>query len=135
MNWLSGLFRQWAVASVCWLAYLGYDVQSVSYLIEINWWKVMAWAVVPPAIALAMGMIVLWVGQGFRKSNLDTTLKCASLPVCRERGTLQSMAYRIEYFMEGTLRDSAPSAESLERTKQVARSEMIRHQADFARII
>jgi len=69
VNWRRGLLRLWAVASAGWIAWTAYDVHSVAHLIDINWWKVAAWAVVPPAVGGILVLAALWVGQGFRKPN------------------------------------------------------------------
>ena len=45
------------------------------------------------------------------------------------------MAYRIEYFREGREIGTTPWAQSLDDTIRVARDGLVRHQADFARIV
>lgn len=45
------------------------------------------------------------------------------------------MAYVIEYYNEGVLKGKTPWTGSLEDTTRVARDGLVRHDADFARII
>lgn len=45
------------------------------------------------------------------------------------------MAYNIQYFLDGQKIGSTPWADTLAKTKQVARDGLIRHKADMARII
>ena len=67
MNWRRGSFRLWVIASAGWLAFTAWDVyQAITvHLIAISWWKVLAWALGPPA---GIGLVILlayWAIQGF----------------------------------------------------------------------
>lgn len=68
MNWRRGLFRLWVVASVAWAVFLvGWMV--VDPPTNPRWDRIAIAAVALPAAVWVLGMLIVWVGRGFRKSN------------------------------------------------------------------
>jgi hypothetical protein len=75
MSWKRSLFRIWLIASICWLGYSFWNgfliCRFATHLPdrcqhETPWLGIAIFGFSGPLIALAIGKLLLWIGQGHR---------------------------------------------------------------------
>lgn len=89
MNWRTGAFRVWIVASVAWIAFTVWETsdgrfddliikygRSDQTVLGLRWDRAVnafkqpeqyVWTFGPPAAVLALGLTLFWIGSGFRR--------------------------------------------------------------------
>jgi hypothetical protein len=87
MNWKRGLFRAWLVAAIFWIVGFGWYYHIATCFLEAlrghpqcgggwgdegQWrvvvpiWEAIAMIIGPPPVVLVLGLLLLWIGRGFR---------------------------------------------------------------------